>query len=311
MGVQEAWLRAQIELALEVGKPLFFHERGCHDRFLQVVSEYAGRIGGRAVINCFNGTAFELRAYLDLGFYIALTGLLCNTARGLPLRDVVAHIPLDRLLIGTDAPHLIPFTMPKPYPRDNEPAFLPHVLVTVAECMGKTVEEIAAATTANARRVFGLAALPFDGKIRVPLASVTTSPNARMAIARVAPVKPPLKAAVTSATATATAAESASTTPASSASKEEAASSSKEGGEAPAASTSGSSSSSAEKEKEKATESEKSKKKKKAARATFEHDGKRYACTPKEKAILQRQRGTLSAAAFAALLADFGLTERK
>jgi TatD DNase family protein len=166
------------------------------------VSKYADRIRGRGVINCFTGTAEDLKAYLDLGFYIAITGFLCNDARGVELRDVVKHIPLDKLaripniisnlliiyslfipfslfllscvlgylqLIGSDAPHLIPFTMPKPYPRENEPAYLPHVLVTLAECLGLSLDEVARATTANARAVFGLPALPYDGSLRTPL----------------------------------------------------------------------------------------------------------------------------------------------
>jgi hypothetical protein len=161
---------------------------------LNLVSEYASRINGRAVINCFTGTAEDLKSYLDLGFYIAITGYLCNDARGVELREVVKHIPLDKLvrprrvvrsaaiavlapnavvcdlqLIGSDAPHLIPFTMPKPYPRDNEPAYLPHVLVTLAESLGLSLHEVARATTANARKVFGLPALPFDGSLRTPL----------------------------------------------------------------------------------------------------------------------------------------------
>jgi hypothetical protein len=83
-------------------------------------------------------------------------------------------------LIGSDAPHLIPFTMPKPYPRDNEPAYLPHVLVTLAECLGLSLHEVARATTANARRAFGLPTLPYDGSLRTPLPELTryTSPPA-------------------------------------------------------------------------------------------------------------------------------------
>jgi len=186
MQMQEKWFEAQIELALEINKPLFFHERGCVKRFLGLVSKYADRIQGRAVINCFTGTTEDLRAYLDLGFHIAITGFLCNEARGTDLREVVKHIPLDKLLISSDAPHLIPFTMPKPYPKENEPAFLAHVLVTVAECMRRPIHEVAAATTANARKLFGLPSLPFDGSLGgTPLPDLNRSPNAMIAIASV------------------------------------------------------------------------------------------------------------------------------
>jgi hypothetical protein len=89
-------------------------------------------------------------------------------------------------LIGSDAPHLIPFTMPKPYPRDNEPAYLPHVLVTLAECLGLSLHEVARATTANARRAFGLPTLPYDGSLRTPLPELTryTPPPRRAVRAR-------------------------------------------------------------------------------------------------------------------------------
>jgi len=120
------------------------------------------------IVNCFSGTLEELKAFLKLkedGVFIVITGLICSDDRGAHLRDVVKSIPLDRLLLGSDAPHLIPFNMTRPFPRRNEPGFLPHVLVCVSECLGLPFMDVAKATTANARKAFGAPTVLFDGAL--------------------------------------------------------------------------------------------------------------------------------------------------
>jgi TatD DNase family protein len=108
-----------------------------------------------AVIHCFTGTREELRAYLEMGLHIGITGWICDERRGLHLRELVKEISLDRLMIETDAPFLTPRNMPtKPKDGRNEPGFLPHVLATVAECLGKPVAELAEKTTRTARTFF-------------------------------------------------------------------------------------------------------------------------------------------------------------
>jgi TatD DNase family protein len=98
----------------------------------------------------------EARHYLDLGLYIGVTGWICDERRGQSLRDVVKHIPLDRMLIETDAPYLLPRDLkPKPASRRNEPMYLAHVLHTIAEARGENVDDLAAATTRNATALFG------------------------------------------------------------------------------------------------------------------------------------------------------------
>ena len=111
----------------------------------------------RAVIHCFTGSDEALDAYLGLGLYIGITGWICDERRGRHLRSLVRRIPLDRLMLETDAPFLTPRDL-RPQPRDgrNEPAFLPHIAATVAECLGRSLEEVARATTATARAFFGL-----------------------------------------------------------------------------------------------------------------------------------------------------------
>lgn len=115
----------------------------------------AGRITVPAVLHCFTGTREALRACLDLGLHIGITGWICDERRGTHLRELVREIPLDRLMIETDAPFLLPRSMPvKPKNGRNEPAFLPCVLEAVAQCLAKSPEEIAEVTTKTARGFF-------------------------------------------------------------------------------------------------------------------------------------------------------------
>jgi TatD DNase family protein len=151
---QEKWFVAQVELAAELGKPLFLHSRDAHPRFAEILRHH--RVG-KAVAHCFTGEAAELRAYLDLGLYIGITGWICDERRGTRLVELVKEIPADQLLLETDAPYLTPRDLyPQPKARRNEPAFLPHIARAVARARGETVEALAEATTRNARALFGL-----------------------------------------------------------------------------------------------------------------------------------------------------------
>jgi TatD DNase family protein len=152
---QEKWFVAQLELAAELGKPLFLHSRDAHPRFAEILRNL--RVG-KAVAHCFTGEAAELRAYLELGLYIGLTGWICDERRGRHLLALVRDIPQDRLLLETDSPYLTPRDLhPQPKGRRNEPAHLPHILRAVARARGEAPEALAAATTRNARAFFGLA----------------------------------------------------------------------------------------------------------------------------------------------------------
>jgi len=151
---QEKWFIAQLELGLEIRKPLFFHSRDAHPRFAEVVRRYRPP---RAVAHCFTGEAEELHAYLELGLYIGITGWICDERRGTHLLRLVRDIPADRLLLETDSPYLTPRDMkPQPKARRNEPAFLPHILKTVARALGQPPEEVAVQTARNAQRLFGI-----------------------------------------------------------------------------------------------------------------------------------------------------------
>lgn len=153
---QEQWFLAQLELACELDKPLFLHSRDAHPRFAEILQAHRQRLPS-AVAHCFTGERDELRAYLDLGLYIGITGWICDERRGLSLRTLVREIPRDQLMLETDAPYLTPRDLrPQPRARRNEPAFLAHILRAVAQARGESVDELAAATASNARRFFTL-----------------------------------------------------------------------------------------------------------------------------------------------------------
>ena len=151
---QEECFTAQLQLGLDLKKPLFLHSRDAHPRFSQILSSFKPE---RAVAHCFTGEREELRAYLDLGLYIGITGWICDERRGKHLLELVREIPRDRLLLETDSPYLTPRDMkPQPKARRNEPAFLPHILRAVARALGRDAEAVADETAGNARRLFGL-----------------------------------------------------------------------------------------------------------------------------------------------------------
>jgi TatD DNase family protein len=147
---------AQLDLAVATQKPVFLHQRDAHEDFLAILADYARRLTA-GVAHCFTGGRRELDAYLDLGLSIGITGWVCDERRGGDLRAAVPHVPADRLMLETDAPYLLPRDLPqKPASRRNEPAFLPHVARAVAALRDENAADLAAASTQNARRFFGL-----------------------------------------------------------------------------------------------------------------------------------------------------------
>jgi TatD DNase family protein len=145
----------QLELALQIGKPVFLHQRDAHEDFLAILREHAS--AWRGVAHCFTGTEGQLHAYLELELSIGITGWICDERRGAHLLALVPQIPAGRLLLETDGPYLLPRDLPsKPASRRNEPAYLPHIAATVARARGESLASLAAASSDSARRLFGL-----------------------------------------------------------------------------------------------------------------------------------------------------------
>src|SRR5690606_28737552 len=151
----------QLQIAVELAaagtpKPLVLHQRAAPAAFMAVLRNFDGR-HGPAVVHCFTGSREEMFDYLDQDWYIGITGWLCDERRGAHLREIVRHIPANRLMVETDSPYLLPRTLrPMPKDRRNEPSFLPHIVEELARDRGETTEATAAASTATARAFFNL-----------------------------------------------------------------------------------------------------------------------------------------------------------
>ncbi len=155
--VQQQVFAEQLQLAKLSAKPVYLHERDAFATQLAMLTEQRIQHG---VAHCFTGDMTQVKAYLDLGLHIGITGWLCDERRGDALRQALQYIPLDRLLLETDAPYLLPRDLsPKPASRRNEPAFLPHIATVVANLRQLTTEALATQLLANSQQLFGLPAL--------------------------------------------------------------------------------------------------------------------------------------------------------
>ena len=148
--MQIANFRAHIAAARETKLPLIVHTRDAEDDTIAILRDEMGQGAFTGLIHCFTGTARLAEAALDLGFCISASGIATFKKSG-ELRAVLKDVPLDRLLVETDAPFLAP--MPHRGKR-NEPAFVAHTAAALAELKGVSGDAFAAATTDNFFRLF-------------------------------------------------------------------------------------------------------------------------------------------------------------
>ncbi len=150
--VQEHWFLKQLETADELNLPVIFHERDSGGRLLDLLRAYP-KNDRSGVVHCFSGTEMELKAYLDLGLYIGITGILTLKDRGTALRRLARQIPENRLVVETDAPYLTPSPERNKH-RRNEPAFVKSVLLRLAAVRDTAPKELAAAVWENTCRLY-------------------------------------------------------------------------------------------------------------------------------------------------------------
>ncbi len=150
---QQRYFSLYFSLAREVKLPLIFHCRDAFaDLFAMADEEYHGY---PAVLHCFTGNLEEARGVLDRGWYLSISGIV-TFKKSVALREIIKYVPLDRLLIETDAPYLAPQSQRG---KLNEPAYLPETARAVADAMGVSAEKLAAATVENAERFFSFSKL--------------------------------------------------------------------------------------------------------------------------------------------------------
>ena len=145
-----------IELATRLALPLFLHERDAYPTFAEMLKPNRDQLKD-VVVHCFTGEKEALHAYLDLDCHIGITGWICDERRGTHLIDLIKDIPVDRLLIETDSPYLLPRNVkPKPKSRRNEPHYLTVVCAFIAAILDVSYNEVAQRTASNAQRFFNL-----------------------------------------------------------------------------------------------------------------------------------------------------------
>jgi TatD DNase family protein len=150
---QRTRFRTHIRAARECGKPLVIHTRSAAADTLAIMrEEHAGEAGG--VMHCFTETWDVAQGALDLGFHISFSGIV-TFKNALELKEVARRVPLDRMLIETDSPYLAPVPFRG---KLNEPAYVRYVAEEIGRLRGIPVEEVAAATSANFFRLFGVPA---------------------------------------------------------------------------------------------------------------------------------------------------------
>lgn len=142
---QQEVLRRQLLLTRELNLPVILHNREATEDIIRIVRE----VGGRGVFHCFNGSRETAQQILDMGFYIGIGGVL--TFKNSKLAEKLENVPLERILLETDAPYMAP--VPHRGER-NESRFMIHVAERLAQVYNCTIEDIISATTVNAKQLF-------------------------------------------------------------------------------------------------------------------------------------------------------------
>ncbi len=148
---------AQLQLACELKLPVFLHQRDAHADFVAMLDTCRHELVA-GVAHCFTENEDIAQEYVEMGLHLGITGWICDERRGADLRRAVKSIPLDRLMLETDAPYLLPRDLTV-LPRDkrrNEPCYLPHIAVVTARCMQLELQTLAQAVLMNTEKFFGL-----------------------------------------------------------------------------------------------------------------------------------------------------------
>ena len=154
--IQIKCFEAFVALAIEENYPLFLHHREAFNDFYGILKNTINKVP-QSIVHCFTGNKSELQKFLDLGLYIGITGWICDLKRGQELREIIKYVPLDRMLIETDAPYLIPKDLKcKVKSNRNEPMYLKHILSVITNLLDEDEKVVAQHTTKNFKDLFRL-----------------------------------------------------------------------------------------------------------------------------------------------------------
>ncbi|WP_371193639.1 TatD family hydrolase [Glaciecola sp. SC05] len=143
---------AQLQLALECQKGVYLHERDAFEQQCKMLKPVFQKLPF-LVAHCFTGSTEQMKAYLDMGCYIGITGWICDDKRGYALQESVKQLPMNRLLLETDAPYLFPKNV-KPRAKQNTPKYISAIAQKVADIKQVSLQEVAEAAFENARNLF-------------------------------------------------------------------------------------------------------------------------------------------------------------
>jgi len=147
--IQKDIFSRQIELALELDKPMVWHVRDAFDDFFEIIDKYPGI---RGIVHCFTGTQVEMRAAVDRGFYIAYNGIMTFTKDQAQL-NTLKSTPLDRIVLETDCPWLSPKAHRG---RPNEPAYIIEIAKFIADLRNEDYQYFCKKTINNAKLILGI-----------------------------------------------------------------------------------------------------------------------------------------------------------
>lgn len=142
--------KTQLKIASELDLPVIIHNRDADDEIFRILNEQGSTLKG--VIHCFSGDYDAAVSFIDMGFYISIPGIV-TFKNAEKLRQVAAGIPIERMLVETDAPFLAP--VPERGKR-NEPLFVKYTAMAIAQLRGMDFEELASKTTENCKKLFGI-----------------------------------------------------------------------------------------------------------------------------------------------------------
>lgn len=151
--MQQRLLRAQLEVAREVGLPVIIHDREAHEDCLRIVKEYADL---RGVYHCYSGSLEYAREIIDMGWYLSFTGVI-TYGKAKKARHIIENLPMERIMIETDSPYLTPEPERLEGKRvRNSSLYVHRVAEQIADFKGLTVEQVEDITMANGKRFFGI-----------------------------------------------------------------------------------------------------------------------------------------------------------
>jgi TatD DNase family protein len=161
---QKRKFRDMLHEARELNLPIIVHDRDAHEDMLQILSEeWPAGLGG--VMHCFSGDVEMAKILIEKGFLLSIAGPV-TFPKAEALREVVRQVPIEHLLVETDAPYLSPVPMRG---KRNEPAFVRHTAEAVAKVKGLTLEDVGRITSFNAMQLFRMGTMPKRGQITYPI----------------------------------------------------------------------------------------------------------------------------------------------